>query len=203
MPTSVVYNSGLGRWEATFNVTGFSGFFGTTGNSVLPVSWLNLNASLNDRQQAQVNWQVTETNVAGYSIEKSTDGISFSGIGNTVSKGDGTNSYSFIDLSASQAGVAFYRIRQTDKDGGFGYSAIIDLSAAGHQLFYIYPNPAKNILYVTTSGMTGDVQVVDIVGQILVNVPITGDKTSIDINRLATGTYYCRASGRSILFVKK
>ena len=59
-------------------------------------------------------------------IEKSTDGIDFTTIGNVEGAGssDEANSYRFMDLDARK-GTSYYRLKQIDFDGEHNYSQII------------------------------------------------------------------------------
>jgi hypothetical protein len=70
----------------------------------------------------------TESNSAGFGIERSTDGRRFADIGFVASAAPGGNSaqqldYAFTDASLPMTG-AFYRLRQYDLDGRATYSPI-------------------------------------------------------------------------------
>src|SRR5690606_35222460 len=110
--------------------------------STLPVSWLQLSGSLNANKQASISWQVNESNVADYQVEKSADARQFTAIGQLNSKGDGSNSYSFTETDLLTAN-AYYRIKQTDMDGRYAYSPIIRLqgSEAINDKITVFPIP--------------------------------------------------------------
>jgi hypothetical protein len=82
-----------------------------------------------------------ETNTAHFVVEKSTNGQSFSAIGEVKAMGSGNNHYTLTDNNV--AGTAYYRLKMLDKDGKFTQSAIIRLSIILANNLTLYPNPAK------------------------------------------------------------
>lgn len=56
----------------------------------------------------------------------------------------------------------------------------------------LYPNPANDVLFVSwkgTGSKDGSLQLTDMQGRIAMEVPYTGDQTSVDLRSLSTGTY--------------
>ncbi len=92
----------------------------------------------------------TEINAGYYSIERSSDGREFTAIGRVDAAGN-TNAntyYSFNDNSFSK-GINYYRLKVVDKDGSYNYSSIIALKdGAPANIVSVYPNPAKDVLFV-------------------------------------------------------
>ncbi|KYP14505.1 T9SS type A sorting domain-containing protein [Flavihumibacter sp. CACIAM 22H1] len=123
-----------------------------SSNSTLPLVWISFQGRLTANKNAQLNWSVNEYQVAGYSVEKSTDGRSFKTIAQLQGKGDGTNSYSFLDHSLEEEPV-FYKIKQTDQDGRFSYSPAIQLRpfTVSNSQPVVYPNPFNAGFTVTTN----------------------------------------------------
>lgn len=161
--------------------------------TVLPLRWLNVTGKLNSQKQAVLNWQVQETNVTNYNIEKNNDGINLNSIGNVVSKGDGTNNYSFTDATALK-GTGYYRIKQIDRDGRTSYSAIIRLSNLLIGTLMVYPNPAKD--EVSISGATiGSIAILkDINGKLLQQISITQSAFTIDMSKYNSGVYILKTN---------
>ena len=88
----------------------------------------------------------TETNNQGFDIERSTDGTTFSNIGNVPGNGTSTevHRYSFVDNSGFAGNAAYYRLKQIDFDGSFTYSSVINVLVNGVKEFKLtqnYPNP--------------------------------------------------------------
>jgi hypothetical protein len=179
----IVWNATASRWEVSFEVTGFSGFFVKTITGVLPLSWLNISGTINTQKQAVINFKVQETNVANYVVEKSTDGRTFASIGNISSKGNGENSYSFTYAQAVNE-VTSYRIKQIDADGRNSYSTIIKLATNQNGILSIYPNPVKDIftLSVDKNLLNTNAVIVNATGATVQQIKIAQLQTQINID---------------------
>lgn len=70
----IVWNADALRWEVSFNVTGFSGFWVKTQATVLPVTFGNISAVIQN-DQLRVNWSTqTESNNDHFLVQASADG---------------------------------------------------------------------------------------------------------------------------------
>ena len=156
--------------------------------SILPLKWLNVSGNLNTQKQATINWQVQETNVANYVIEKSTDGRTFTNIGNVISKGDGTNNYNYTNASILN-GTGYYRIKQIDRDGRTSYSTIIKLITYNSSLITIYPNPVKDVVSISGATIGNKATLTDISGKQLLQLNITQTAFTIDMSAYNSGVY--------------
>jgi hypothetical protein len=187
--TAIVWNSTASRWEVSFNVTGFSGFFTESSLTVLPLHWLGITGSVNEKDQPSISWRVNENSVAIYTIEKSVDGSHFAGLATINSKGNGYHQYSFTDRMGLQ-GITYFRVKQTGIDGTYNYSSIVRLSAKNTSV-RIYPNPVKDVLTISTGkALTGTTAVLtDISGKILQRVIISQPTLTIDMSRYTSGLY--------------
>ncbi|MBS1763802.1 MAG: PKD domain-containing protein [Bacteroidetes bacterium] len=61
--------------------------------------------------------------------------------------------------------------------------------------FVIYPNPANDILYISSSDFLQEIQILDFTGRIVMTYPVSADKansTSVDIRTLPAGMYMAR-----------
>ncbi len=88
---------------------------------------------------------VTETNNHGFEIQRKSGDVDWSTIGFKEGMGTTTEpqSYSFTDKNLSE-GKYQYRLMQTDFDGSFKYSKIIDVEINAPAIFSLsqnYPNP--------------------------------------------------------------
>lgn len=96
---NITWNVNSTRWEVTFDIRGFSGFFVKTSNSPLPVGFGNINAVIKNGALI-VDWQtLTETNSDRFEIEASQDGINFTKIATIASKAEKGNSSSSLQYS--------------------------------------------------------------------------------------------------------
>ncbi len=114
----------------------------------LPVRFANVNGNIDAANRATISWtNLTESNVAVYEIERSTDGINFQKIGTTLASSNAGGSATY-DFSTTQLdNKNYYRIKAVEMDGTIYYSVIITISqltAQGLQLFSIYPNPVTS-----------------------------------------------------------
>ena len=98
-----------------------------------------------------LNWATSiETGIAGFDIQRATDGINFSSIGFTKPAGNtGINKYEFNDHSPIilNADVIYYRMKMSDIDGKITYSPVRSIRNDNNALTYqvsAYPNPFKN-----------------------------------------------------------
>jgi len=140
---NIVWNASASRWEVTFNITGFSGFF-VSGSPIVPLP-LTLTAFTGEETTTgnQLHWTTTmEENTAWFTIQKQTNST-FEDIARLPAAG---NSHQQIQYSYTDAdgGDARYRLKMTDIDGQFTYSHIIALAGNTTGLsIRILPNPAS------------------------------------------------------------
>ncbi len=131
------------------NLSSFSPFtFGTVA-APTPLTLLSFNGSISNGL-VKLTWLTSnEINVRNFNIERSADGRNFNSIGSVNAiNGQLSNLYNFADPSAIN-GIAYYRLQMIDRDGKFKYSGIIAFNAKKADVFSIFPNPAKDDLFVT------------------------------------------------------
>lgn len=136
-------------WYTTSNYRTSS--FLTSSTTTLPVEWLSFEAH-EATPGVLLKWSTaSELNNAFFTIERSTDGNTFTAVGKV--NGNGTtrlpSHYSFIDLDApvSQPFTTYYyRIKQTDVDGAASYShtETITLYAHSYETIHLIPNPVTD-----------------------------------------------------------
>jgi hypothetical protein len=192
---ALAWNSMRSRWEATFPVTGFSGFFAASNtNNPLPLTLLSFTGTLLDKT-VQLNWKTTnEMNTDHFEVEKSTDGSKFTAFSSLDAIGSGDNNYYTIDQQP-QMGNNFYRLKTLDKGGAFTYSQIVKIRMTGGAnaiTMNVYPNPAKNELFVNVNGNdeAATIGIYSVDGRLLQSKVITrAGLHSFDIEALADGVY--------------
>ncbi len=172
--------------------------------TALPVTMGKLSGNATPDGTVRLGWTTyMEQHNKGFDIERSGDGKQFEKIGFVKSSAAEGNSktalnYEYTDRD-KPSGNLYYRLMQIDNDGKFVYSNIVRLSAVENKGFDIAaaPNPVKNTLAVNTYGTQGSnavLQVVDLTGKVLRNVPVKGRETQIDMNGLVQGLYLIRYS---------
>jgi Leucine-rich repeat (LRR) protein len=190
-------------WTVTFPVSGFSGFFLSTGNIPLPLTLLQFTGAPQG-YQVNLQWQTTaEQNTKQFIIQRSPDGNSFDPIGTVAAKNtSGQNQYGFNDTHPS-TGNNFYRLKMQDQDGRFTYSPIVqvvigDLPAS----CLAYPNPATNstsLLFNASTAASYSIEITDQSGNVLTRLTGTSavglNKIDIDVHSYAPGTYILTLTG--------
>ena len=119
----------------------------------------------------------------------------------------GNHQYSFTDPNIADLGndVFYYRLKQRDADSRYTYSKIVTLSIAGKTAVGLYPNPAVNEIKIAIDGSRKeklDLRVYDNAGRLVkqetTQISAGTNRLSVNINTLATGSYYLKLSSSSI-----
>ncbi|MFK7971458.1 MAG: T9SS type A sorting domain-containing protein [Bacteroidia bacterium] len=94
-----------------------------------------------------LNWETeSEISFAGFSIERSVNGMDFEEVGYVGAKGEAAN-YEFLDTDP-RWGTQFYRLKMIDLDGKFSLSNVIEIHIPYPEyvsLDKMYPNPSKDV----------------------------------------------------------
>jgi len=175
----------------------------------LPVELTSFTASLEGEAVALAWSTATETNNAGFDVERSTDGETFTAIG--FEPGVGTTeeaqSYRFVDRDAPFATTLFYRLRQVDTDGTFEYSPVVEVQVkpSAVALLPVAPNPVvgvANLRYELPEATAVRLQVFDLLGRRVATLadgekPAGRHAVTWTGSRLAPGTYFVRLEAGS------
>ena len=197
---AVVWNSAQKRWEISFDVTGFSGFFLTTISAALPVGWLSLRGEIGNNSRALLYWKVQETGVQHYTNQRSADAIRFKDGAQVNSLGDGVHEYQLTDELPVYSAL-YYRIQKTDRDGKVDYSNILKLDATANSKIMLYPNPSTAIVYVVVSApmQYSMVNITDLSGHLIKRVRLHGTVNQIDAGDLYPGSYFVKFEDGTVM----
>jgi ELWxxDGT repeat protein len=198
---NIVWNATQSRWEVTFSVTGFSGFFVHTGVYVLPVTFINADVK-NNNGINNVSWTISEPqNIDHFVVERSTNGSQFI-IASTLSAQQDKMKYQFIEKSTATEKV-YYRIKAVLQNGSALYSRILTLSKSGsNTALNIFPNPVNDKLYfeyVTGSSSVIDIFLVSFEGRTLYHdtrLVTANGNNGINVQFLHAGNYILRIVDR-------
>ena len=183
-----------------------------TNNATLPVRFISFEVSRKD-DGAKLDWKVSnETNVNGYFVERSADGVSWKTIGfvSFQSTSAAINNYSFTDNSPENA-LNYYRIRQQDIDGRVKYSVIrtIRMDVNGMQV-KLYPVPVKNVLSIniqSTIDGPGNIRIMDAVGHTIREFKMQlrkgGQTEELQVGDIKPGTYYIQIHVKDFIWTRK
>ncbi len=184
-------------------VSGVSGhYISPFDPSVIPVELTSFTSSVVDGL-VQLNWQTaTETNNAGFEIQRSSEKSNWTEIGFVT--GNGTTAeiqnYSYTDQIPINA-VNYYRLKQIDYDGSYEYSKVIEVDISTPQYFTLeqnYPNPfnpATIINYNLPANGFVTLKIYDLLGNLvtsLINEEQSAGRYSVsfDATGLASGFYF-------------
>lgn len=167
-------------------VNSFSNFFIQKAlSNPLPVTWLGIQAQWQNTTQAKVSWQVSEQqNVKEYIVQHSVNGTAYTDVC-TVAASTQTQ-YSCI-VAANEKN--YYRVMELDNDGKKMYSKIVTLQANGQSILTVYPNPARNILYIDGLQNYRSIEVTDMMGRIVLKQTLLSGARSINVGSLSKGSY--------------
>jgi hypothetical protein len=169
--------------------------------SALPIELLNFNASPINNEIVQLQWQTaSENNNDYFTIERSKNGTTWEELALVDGAG---NSSSLLSYSTSDTrpyiGISYYRLKQTDFDGQFEYSAIksVNLKKLSGESVEIYPNPTDNQITITGNiNELSEIRIFNLLGQDVTNLTtinhINKSKVTIDLSQLTKGMYYIK-----------
>jgi Secretion system C-terminal sorting domain len=165
----------------------------------LPATGINLSASLTGSDVA-LSWKtLSELNSKHFDIERSTDGINFTKIGEKAATGYSVTdvNYSYADAGMNVS-VYYYRLKLVDLDGKVSYSNIAAVRKGSIKTIKVFPNPAVENLSVEFSNAKGSytITVLNQAGQEVQNIKADISNTvqyvKINRNNVAAGMYYVR-----------
>ncbi len=171
--------------------------------STLPVDLSDFVAKPTERS-IMLNWQTaSETNNAGFNIERSSDGENFERL--SFVEGNGTSEiahdYQFEDITAKKGQLYYYRLKQIDYSTQFSYSEVLSASIKSEiEIGEIYPNPSSigivNLDFNTSSEDRWNIAVFDVAGkQLLSELRTIEDGFSVqnfDLSTLSAGIYFIK-----------
>lgn len=205
---SIAWNATGNYWEVSFKVTGFSGFYLSSGaTGPLPVRLLSFAGSLNTQKQSVLVWKVAEQHgIVRYEIERSNTTNNFVVIGKVPANIQTAYTYFYTDATVL-AGNNFYRIKIIDADGKVTYSAVISIRLSAGTDVSLYPVPAiNNSVTIKTKDqkyMRTTALLIDINGKLLKQIMINSPQQFIDISDVAKGLYLIKLFDGTVLKLEK
>lgn len=160
--------------------------------SILPVSLIFFKATTVNNY-VKLNWATaSEINNNYFEIERSPDGIFFTtierikGFGNSNQKIE----YQTFDYNPIN-GLNYYRLKQVDLDGTEEYFNIVtvDLSLSESGRLKLYPNPASEILHLTSNQEIQEINIFDLTGKVIMSMYVKETNFSFPVIQYERGTY--------------
>ncbi|NII27321.1 T9SS type A sorting domain-containing protein [Pseudoflavitalea sp. X16] len=198
---SIIWNSGGNRWEISFAVTGFSGFFVHTGSFALPLRLLQFSGTQSGKGNLLQWTTAAEEGTAFFDIQRSADGINFTTVGQVAASGTttGNKNYRYTDnVGNTGQTVFYYRLKMIDHNGRYTYSTIVKLEHVYPELLVkVLQNPFRRQLQADITSpqvQEGVITLTDMNGRLVMQQKVVLPKgnTIIDIpgvQRPGAGTY--------------
>lgn len=189
------------------NVNDFSLWTIGSPSAALPILLSSFNVACKEKGAELVWTTAWEQNNDRFIVEKSTNGTQWLEIA-VISARNMPADYKFSD---TEAGNAYYRLKQVDKGGTFTYSKILRSSCPIASIkLIIYPNPINDyadLVFQSDKNFIGHVQVFTAAGQLVKRVQIQvqrgQNKIRINVPGLTKGTYLLRIDEGDLQLQKK
>lgn len=205
--------------DSDANAAGQTGAFDVTANSynvkidagitmtlVLPVRLISFTA-IPANDIVKLNWKVADQiNIDNYTVEFSIDGRNFSSIA-TIQANTLITDYQALHNNPVK-GINYYRLKITEQSGRVIYSDIRIVNFKTASDIIVYPAPATTVvnvsLPVSRASKPLNIIISDAGGKIVANeyFASASQTETINISRLASGTYYMRITTGNETIVK-
>ena len=190
-------------------INSFSSFYFANIAAALPLKLLSFTGQLKNNA-AWLQWTTEEEQgTKTFNIERSTNGLDFSNIGNVAALNSITiQNYQYSDTSlyTLTVPVVYYRLKIIDADGKYSYSGIVKLILSSIKgTLTIRPNPVVNNVTVEINATAAEGVnwiITDITGKTVMQnrIQLNKGENSMDINlgHLPAGMYYLKVVGNNI-----
>jgi hypothetical protein len=190
------------NWVQKNNVNDFSLWTIGNNNSALPIILSSFNTTCKSNGANLLWTSVSEQNSDKFILEKSKDAINWTEIGVVNAKGNPSD-YNFTDR---EAGVAYYRLKQVDKDGTYTYSKVLRSDCEIKSVtIVLYPNPATEyteLTFTSDKQYNTNVQVFAANGQVVQNIQASVqkgfNKIRINLAGFANGSYIIKINDQQL-----
>jgi hypothetical protein len=134
------------------NNTGIASFsrFTLAGalNDPLPVRYVLFNVKC-EKDKVVIVWKTAqEQNSNHFNIERSTDGMQWTPIGNQLAAGNSTTEKSYVYNDNNPVQNSYYRIAEYGNDGRVQFSGVLRSPCLVNEMFTAWPNPVQGQLFI-------------------------------------------------------
>lgn len=195
---TLVDQSGTNNGTLTnFALTGSSSNYATQNSNLtpLPLQWLSFTAQAQG-SDVLLQWSTaTEQNTKDFIIQRSSDGSSWSTIGQVAAAGNSStvSNYSYVD-GKPNTGINYYRILQEDRDDHFSYSKVVAVRFDALKVtFTILNNPVTNGMLQLQVNTPSVLNIYNSSGSLLLRQHLNTGPVSIDLSSYPKGMYWLKA----------
>lgn len=180
-------------------------------DAMLPIK-LESFAAMPKGNRVDLKWTtLSELQNDYFTVEKSVNGTDFTAVKKVKSKGDAKTKqhYAEVDMNPSN-GVSYYRLKQTDVNGSYTYSAVVPVSLSlKDNGVKIAPNPVSNTVSLSYPSVSNGLQVTvsSVIGQKILSA--TGNMQRINsllnakLPSMAKGIYLIMLNDEGKVFTVK
>ena len=184
----------------SYNLTSFSDFgVGDGGGNALPIELLSFDVMMNGNKAALTWTTATEINNDFFTVERTLDGISFEEVVEMSGAGNSFTPLTYVCYDEYPLpGTTYYRLKQTDYDGQFEYSGMVELynSFISNVDIYEVNRVGDNlkIKYNLIKESTYKIIIYDMMGKIILEeIPVSNlgiNEYLIDVSSYGVGNYF-------------
>jgi|GEM_PF-4824354 len=210
-----VENVGTAMADGIYNGTStnftsrLTGFDAALSFVTLPVELTEFTAKTDDKV-AYLNWQTaSEINNDFFSVEHSTDGLSFVEIAQVDGNGTTSNQQTYIFTHSNPvSGLNYYRLKQQDFDGAFEYSETRVIHIKKASQIRIFPTLVSEEITVTRGANNESeltIYIYKMTGRQVLKQVLPAGVSSIELNlsHLARSHYFIRLQDQEKVITKQ
>ena len=178
----------------------------TAGGAAAPIELLSFSAYSLPNGTVKIRWQtLTETNNDFFTLERSRDAETWEELAYVKGAGNSQETLSYQEIDRQPfLETSYYRLKQTDFNGEFSYSSIVDIYVDPGKLMPLdlYPNPTGGPLSIEgapdelTSFTFYDVTGKDVTAQVKL-IERTEFLIRVDISKLPRGVYLLKTENET------
>ena len=210
-------NSGFRKTaDGKLKVSGISSFsdfgMGNGGGNPLPIELLAFDAFMNGDKVSLTWTTATEINNDYFTVERTLDGITFEEVLEMPGAGNSFSPITYIGYDENPfPGTSYYRLKQTDYDGSYVYSGLVELYnpyISNINDFVVTLN-GEDVIIKYTLGESADFDIViyDMMGRIvehmLADNKVGKNKMIINARPYESGAYFVVLQNRADIHSEK
>jgi hypothetical protein len=171
-----------------------------TTSALLPVTWLNFTASIQNNSML-LNWSTAqEYDSKDFTIQRSRNGIQWDNLGTVpaAQNSQTTSRYQFFDQQPLP-GMNYYRLLQSDINGRCSYSSIVHINfEPTNTAIFVYPNPVVNGIINIQAAYPSTGLLYNSSGILIWKKELSVGTQKINVSNLSKGLYVLKAAGQNI-----
>ena len=198
------------NWVLKNNVDHLSRWTLASINNPLAVKLISFTAALENRT-THLQWITSqEINSSYFDVLRSVDGTHFEKLLNVPAHGTSNSQITYNAVDGHPfSGINYYRLKQVDIDGSFGFSSIVQVNVKDETSYTVFPNPAAGKFHLDINlpvAKNAVIRLYDVNGRILQQKELQlisgSNQVEWNISALAKGTYFLRANDNSMPVIK-